>query len=155
MADVNVLDLMFADDALIYVLIYSGFHFDRFEPGDKTVKPQIKFLNKRSLCLLSTKELFSFCTLLVVDSFLGVYFVFCFHTFILWLLLSDLFLFSLLFSIQIACPKRGHACTDIWNNKEDILFGGLMRGKSRRQRVFLVISMFLLMLRTRPNSYHE
>lgn len=53
-------------------------------------KVKNKVLNKCSLCLLSTKQLFSFCTLLVV--FLS----FCVFWFLIfWLLLLELFIFIL------------------------------------------------------------
>lgn len=144
---------MYVVDIIIYMLWFvQGFNWTSIWNiiwGVKTVKSKIKFLNKCSLCLLSTRHLFSFCTLSVVDSFFYVIFVY----FGFWSFDCCFKSCSFLFSIQ--CPRRGHACTDIWTNKEHILFGRLLRGKSRRLRVFLIINMFLLTLRARPNSFHE
>lgn len=127
--------------------------FEHYLEETKTVKSKIKFLNKCSLCLLSTKKLFSFCTLLVVDWFCVIFVYFLIFWLLLLLLLLELFIF--IFHTRVHVPDEDTGVLIFETIKEDILFGRLMRGKSRRLRVFLTLNMFLLTLRARPNSFHE
>lgn len=59
------------------------------------------------------------------------------------------------FPYRVRVPDEDKGVLIFETIKEDILFGRLMRGKSRRLRVFLTINMFLLTLKARPNSFHE
>lgn len=108
--------------------------FEHYLEETKTVKSKIKFLNKCSLCLLSTKKLFSFCTLLVVDWFC-VIFVYYFDL-LTTAIATAIRVVHFYFPYKSPRPGRGHRCTDIWNNKRGYIVWTFNEGKISQAESF-------------------